>query len=249
MVEDVEAVRRAHRPGKSRAARPLLWRCPRAGIRLQVPSRALEPASLLDLLLDEGDEQRCSIGSKEKMPKELRDRIEKSEKGRALRTRQGLREESVHRRLHDRGVGRGYFPYLYQRRPDPNYDPVAAGSWRGTCTGSMGSHGEYVIDGNLVSAEYTDPPFDDPRSDPRHGGRSRRVRPGAVSRVMQTKDRGVEAGHLSAERTHDLRGPARDVHQDRRGVPRGEASNQLGPCSCRRGGLCLPPVVPYRRRE
>ncbi|HEV2423950.1 MAG TPA: hypothetical protein VGZ29_03885 [Terriglobia bacterium] len=23
--------------------------------------------------------------------------------------------------------GEGYFPYLYQNRPDPNYDPIASG--------------------------------------------------------------------------------------------------------------------------
>jgi len=29
-------------------------------------------------------------------------------------------------------AGRGYFPYLYQRRPDPNYDPVGERISRGT---------------------------------------------------------------------------------------------------------------------
>lgn len=54
--------------------------------------------------------------------------------------------------------GDGYFPYLYQRRPDPNYDPSA-----GNTTNSWdlyremwGSHGEFVIDGNLKSVEYGD---------------------------------------------------------------------------------------------
>lgn len=52
--------------------------------------------------------------------------------------------------------GDGYFPFLYQRRPDPNYDPVA-----GNTTSSWdlyremwGSDGEFVIDGNLKSVEY-----------------------------------------------------------------------------------------------
>jgi proline iminopeptidase len=54
--------------------------------------------------------------------------------------------------------GDGYFPYLYQRRPDPNYDPAA-----GNTTSSWdlyremwGSDGEFVIDGNLKSVEYLD---------------------------------------------------------------------------------------------
>jgi proline iminopeptidase len=53
--------------------------------------------------------------------------------------------------------GDGYFPYLYQRRPDPNFDPVGTGimSWDLYRT-MWGSHGEFVIDGNLTSVEYTD---------------------------------------------------------------------------------------------
>jgi len=54
--------------------------------------------------------------------------------------------------------GTGYFPYLYQQHPDANYDPVA-----GNTTNSWdlyremwGSHGEFVVDGNLKSVEYVD---------------------------------------------------------------------------------------------
>ena len=54
--------------------------------------------------------------------------------------------------------GDGYFPYLYQNRPDPNYDPLAGNtstSWD-LYREMWGSHGEFVIDGNLKSVEYTD---------------------------------------------------------------------------------------------
>ena len=53
--------------------------------------------------------------------------------------------------------GEGYFPYLYQRRPDPNYDPIANGimSWD-LYRAMWGSHGEFVVDGNLASVEYAD---------------------------------------------------------------------------------------------
>src|SRR5579859_2982664 len=54
--------------------------------------------------------------------------------------------------------GDGYFPFLYQRRPDPNYDPVADNttlSWD-LYREMWGSHGEFIIDGNLKSVEYTD---------------------------------------------------------------------------------------------
>ena len=55
-------------------------------------------------------------------------------------------------------MGRGIFPYIYQNRPDPNYDPVAAGNVRsGILTGKCGGrHGEFVVDGNLKSVEYTE---------------------------------------------------------------------------------------------
>ena len=48
--------------------------------------------------------------------------------------------------------GEGYFPYLYQKHPDPNYDPVSGGNMSWDLYRQMwGSHGEYVVDGNLVS--------------------------------------------------------------------------------------------------
>ena len=53
--------------------------------------------------------------------------------------------------------GEGYFPYLYRNRPDPTYDPAAAGNMAWDLYREMwGSHGEFVVDGNLVSVEYAD---------------------------------------------------------------------------------------------
>jgi proline iminopeptidase len=54
--------------------------------------------------------------------------------------------------------GDGYFPYLYQHRPDPNYDPLSGNtstSWE-LYREMWGSHGEFIIDGNLKSVEYAD---------------------------------------------------------------------------------------------
>jgi len=54
--------------------------------------------------------------------------------------------------------GVGYFPYVYQNHPDPNYDPVASNTstaWD-VYREMWGSHGEYVVDGNLVEVEYVD---------------------------------------------------------------------------------------------
>jgi proline iminopeptidase len=53
--------------------------------------------------------------------------------------------------------GEAYFPYLYQRRPDPNYDPVANGIMSWDLYREMwGSSGEFLIDGNMKSVEYGD---------------------------------------------------------------------------------------------
>jgi proline iminopeptidase len=54
--------------------------------------------------------------------------------------------------------GLGYFPYLYQNRPDPNYDAVGGNTttaWD-VYREMWGSHGEFVVDGNLTEVEYVD---------------------------------------------------------------------------------------------
>src|SRR5499425_2849242 len=95
---------------------------------------------------------------KEKMDPELRRRLDQMEK-------EGLfghgRDYEKRRYTNDYMIaawGEGYFPYLYQNRPDPNYDPVQSGmttSWD-LYREMWGSDGEFVIDGNLKSVEYTD---------------------------------------------------------------------------------------------
>ena len=52
--------------------------------------------------------------------------------------------------------GEGYFTYIYQRNPDPDYNPTGGGLAWTLYREMWGSNGEYVIDGNLKSAEYTD---------------------------------------------------------------------------------------------
>jgi proline iminopeptidase len=97
------------------------------------------------------------VRMKEKMPADLRDRINRME-GEGL-FGHGL-EYQKNRYTNDylmAAWGEGYFPYLYQNRPDPNYDPVAGGNISWDLYREMwGSHGEYVVDGNLKSVEYTD---------------------------------------------------------------------------------------------
>ncbi|HWR15818.1 MAG TPA: proline iminopeptidase-family hydrolase [Terriglobales bacterium] len=54
--------------------------------------------------------------------------------------------------------GKGYFPHLYANRPDENYDPVAGntGTAWDVYREMWGSHGEFVVDGNLTEVEYLD---------------------------------------------------------------------------------------------
>ena len=54
--------------------------------------------------------------------------------------------------------GKGYFPYVYQNRPDPNYDPLSSntGTAWDVYREMWGSDGEFIIDGNLKEVEYVD---------------------------------------------------------------------------------------------
>jgi proline iminopeptidase len=54
--------------------------------------------------------------------------------------------------------GIGYFPYLYQNRPDPVYDPLSSntGTAWDVYREMWGSDGEFVVDGNLKEVEYLD---------------------------------------------------------------------------------------------
>jgi len=91
------------------------------------------------------------------MTAELRERIQNLEKaglfGHGKVWEQGRYPEDYMKAA----WGEGYHPYIYQRHPDPNEDPVAQGIMSWDLYREMwGSHGEFVIDGNLKSVEYGD---------------------------------------------------------------------------------------------
>jgi proline iminopeptidase len=52
--------------------------------------------------------------------------------------------------------GKGYFPYVYQNHPDPNYDPLSGntGTAWDVYREMWGSDGEFIVDGNLKEVEY-----------------------------------------------------------------------------------------------
>ncbi|HZK95672.1 MAG TPA: alpha/beta fold hydrolase, partial [Prolixibacteraceae bacterium] len=94
---------------------------------------------------------------KGKMAPELRDRIDKLEKAGLYGHGKDYEKNRYTSEYMNAAWGEGYFPYLYQNRPDPNYDPVGNGVMAWDLYREMwGSHGEFVVDGNLTSVEYTD---------------------------------------------------------------------------------------------
>jgi proline iminopeptidase len=94
---------------------------------------------------------------KEKMSPELRDSIDTTEKEGLFGHGKPYEQNRYTTEYMVAAWGEGYFPYLYQRRPDPNYDPVSSGVMSWSLYREMwGSDGEFVIDGNLKSVEYVD---------------------------------------------------------------------------------------------
>src|SRR5579872_357493 len=90
------------------------------------------------------------------MPAELREKIQKLEKDGLFGKGKDFEKNRYPTDYMNAAWGEGYFQYLYQRRPDPNYDPVANGVMSWDLYREMwGSHGEFVIDGNLKDRKST----------------------------------------------------------------------------------------------
>jgi proline iminopeptidase len=94
---------------------------------------------------------------KEKMDPELRGRIDASEKAGLFGHGKAYERNRYPADYMVAAWGEAYFPYLYQSHPNPNEDPQADGNISWDLYREMwGSHGEFVIDGNLKSVEYLD---------------------------------------------------------------------------------------------
>lgn len=156
MVEDVEAVRVALGLGKVSLMGHSYGGALAQAYALKY-QKNLTHLILASTWSSTSEMNKVLLRIKEKMAPELRERIDKLEaaglfgKGRDFEKNRYTAEYMI------AAWGEGYFPYLYQNRPDPNYDPVAGGNVSWDLYREMwGSHGEYVIDGNLTSVEYTD---------------------------------------------------------------------------------------------
>jgi proline iminopeptidase len=156
MVEDVEAVRQALKLG-----RITLLGHSYGGVLAQAYAlkyqRNLTHLILCSTFPSTREMNEVFVRMKQKMAPELRDKIN------------GLEQAGLFGHGHDyeknrypsdymiAAWGDGYFPYLYQNRPDANYDPAASGNMAWDLYREMwGSDGEFVIDGNLKSVEYVD---------------------------------------------------------------------------------------------
>jgi proline iminopeptidase len=155
MVKDVEALRGALRLGNIAL---LGHSC--GGVLAQ--AYALKyPQNLTHLILCSTFHSTIKMNDvfrrmKENMAPELRERIEGMEKaglfghGKEYEKRRYTAEYMI------AAWGEGYFPYLYQNRPDPSYEPLSSGFAWDVYYEMWGRSGEFMIDGNLKSVEYGD---------------------------------------------------------------------------------------------
>lgn len=94
---------------------------------------------------------------KAKMSPELRGRIDKLERAGLFGQGKDYEKNRYPSAYMVAAWGEGYFPYLFQKRPDPNLDPNQMGNMAWDVYREMwGSHGEFVVDGNLTCVEYAD---------------------------------------------------------------------------------------------
>lgn len=155
MVEDVEAVRTALGLGKIN-----LLGHSYGGVLAQAYAfkyqENLSHLILCSTFPSTSQMNEVFVKIKENMTPELRERINKMEEeglyGHGLPyERNRYTEEYM-----IAAWGEGYFPYLYQRNPDPAYNPASQGFAWTLYREMWGSSGEYIIDGNLKSVEYVD---------------------------------------------------------------------------------------------
>jgi proline iminopeptidase len=156
MVEDVEAVRQALGLGKINLLGHSF-----GGVLAQAYALKYQ-ANLDHLVLCSTFHSTAALNEvfrkmKEQMPAALRARIDKAETAGLYGHGPDYQKNRYSSDYMIAAWGEGYFPYLYQNRPDPNYDPVANGIMSWDLYREMwGSHGEFVVDGNLASVEYAD---------------------------------------------------------------------------------------------
>lgn len=155
MVEDVEAVRSALSIGKMALLGHSYGGVLAKAYALKYQNN-LSHLILCSTFPSTSQMNEVFVKIKENMAPELRERINKMESEGLFGHGLPYERNRYTNEYKIAAWGEGYFPYLYQRNPDPDYDPAGeAFSWA-LYREMWGSHGEYVIDGNLKSVEYVD---------------------------------------------------------------------------------------------
>jgi proline iminopeptidase len=156
MVEDVEAVRQKLRLGKINLLGHSFGGVLAQAYALKYQQN-LEHLVLCSTFQSTRKLNEVFRAMKAKMAPGLRARIDKMEKAGLYGHGKDYEKNRYSSEYMVAAWGEGYFPYLYQKRPDANYDPAANGAMAWDLYREMwGSHGEFLIDGNLASVEYED---------------------------------------------------------------------------------------------
>jgi len=156
MADDVEAVRKALKLGTINLLGHSYGGVLAQEYALKYP-KALRRLILCSTFHSTAAMNRVFEDMKKAMPAELRERIAKLEADGLYGQGKDFRKNRYSDDYMTAAWGEGYFPYLYVRKPDPNFDPLASGNMSWDLYREMwGSHGEFVIDGNLTSVEYAD---------------------------------------------------------------------------------------------
>lgn len=156
MVEDVEAVRQALVLGKI-----TLLGHSYGGVLAQAYALKYQ-ANLSRLILcstfpSTAEMNQVFVRIKQNMSPDLRGRIDAMEGAGLFGHGREWEKNRYTAEYMTAAWGEGYFPYVYQQHPDPNYDPINDGNTAWDVYREMwGSDGEFVIDGNLKSVEYVD---------------------------------------------------------------------------------------------
>jgi proline iminopeptidase len=156
MVEDIEAVRKALTLGKVNLLGHSFGGVLAQAYAFKYPEN-LSTLILCSTFHTTKAINKALLDMKAAMAPDLRGRIEKMEKEGLYGKGQPWQWGRYPDEYMKAAWAEGYFPYLYQNRPDANYDP-APGPFMGweVYREMWGSTGEYVVDGNLAALDYSE---------------------------------------------------------------------------------------------
>jgi proline iminopeptidase len=154
MVEDVEAVRQGLGLGKINLLGHSYGGALAQAYALKY-QRNLSHLILASTWSSSAAMNQVFVRMKQNMAPELRERIDRLE-AQGLFRGKDYEKNRYSNEYMIAAWGEGYFPYVYHNRPDPNYDPTVLGNAWDLYREMWGEHGEFIIDGNLKSVEYTD---------------------------------------------------------------------------------------------